>query len=108
MPDWVPAALWKDYLETRKVMRAPMTDKAKQLAIGKLDDLRKQGFSPSDVLNQSIYNGWKGLFPIKQDQAKGKTRHEQHAEFVAAITGKSKRQPFDDPSVIHGTAERVD
>jgi hypothetical protein len=108
LPDWLDEASWCDYLETRKVMKSPMTDRAKLLAIAKLHELRQSGHDPTAVLNQSIYNGWKGLFPIKQDQAKGKTRHEQHAEFVAAITGKSKRQPFDDPSVIHGTAERVD
>lgn len=68
IPDWIPADLWKDYMETRKVLKSPMTDRAKQLAVKKLDDLRAEGSSPTDVLSQSIYNGWKGLFPVKDKQ----------------------------------------
>lgn len=68
LPDWIPSDLWADYLEARKVLKSPMTDRAKQLAVKKLDELRTAGFQPGDVLGQSIYNGWKGLFPLKGEQ----------------------------------------
>ena len=110
LPDWLPGDSWNDYLENRKQLKAPMTDRAKLLAIAKLSELRQSGHDPTAVLNQSVYNGWKGLFPIKADMntnAKGQTRHEQLADKLADLTGSRRAQSFD-PRVIHGTAERLD
>lgn len=64
-PDWVDAQDWDDYEEMRKKIRKPMTDRAKELAIKTLDDLRKQGFDPSEVLKSSIQNSYQGLFETK-------------------------------------------
>ena len=72
IPEWVPADLWKAFIEMRKKIKAPMTDKAVELAIRKLQVLATQGYSPGDVLEQSILNGWKGLFPVKEDYVSGK------------------------------------
>lgn len=111
LPDWLPDESWNDYLETRKVMKSPMTDRAKLLAIGKLSELRQSGHDPTAVLNQSIYNGWKGLFPIRADtntNAKGQTRHEQLADKLADLTGQNRRNKPGAEGVIHGYAERVD
>jgi uncharacterized protein YdaU (DUF1376 family) len=110
LPDWLQAGSWNDYLETRKVLKAPMTDRAKLLAIAKLHELRQSGHDPTAVLNQSIYNGWKGLFPIKADTTtdKGQTRHEQLADKLADLTGQNRRNKPGPEGVIHGYAERVD
>lgn len=35
-----------------------------KLAFTKLDDLRKDGYDPVQVIEQSILNGWKGFFPL--------------------------------------------
>lgn len=65
-----------DYLEMRKQIRKPMTDKAIELAIKKLEELSALPFSDSmdndlaiQILNQSVMNSWQGLFPIKQQKA---------------------------------------
>ena len=74
-PDWLPDVLWTDYLEHRKKLRKPMTERAKELAINKLRELKELGNDPQEVLQQSIVNGWQGLFEIKrqgvQRQAEG-------------------------------------
>lgn len=67
LPDWVPAAAWSDYVEMRKRIRKAMTPKAMALAVAELDKLRAQGFDPVLVINQSILNGWQGLFPLKDN-----------------------------------------
>ena len=49
----------------RKRIRKPLTDYAEKLAIGKLDEWRKQGHNPSDIINNSVMNGYQGLIAPK-------------------------------------------
>ena len=64
-----------DYLEMRKQIKKPMTDRAVELAIKKLKELSALPFSNSmdndlaiQILNQSIMNSWQGLFPLKDQK----------------------------------------
>lgn len=65
LPDWVPVETWNEYLEMRKKIRKPMTEKAKGLAVNTLEELKVCGFDPRLVLEQSIMNSWQGLFELK-------------------------------------------
>lgn len=64
-----------DYLEMRKQIKKPMTDRAIELAIKKLEELSALPFSDSmdndlaiQILNQSVMNSWQGLFPLKEQK----------------------------------------
>lgn len=68
-----------DYVEMRKQIKKPMTDRAVALAIKKLQELSTMPFSDTidsematQILNQSIMNSWQGLFPLKEDWKKEK------------------------------------
>lgn len=65
LPDWLPAEQWGGFIEMRKRIKAPLTDRAVTLAIGELEKLRANGQDVGAVLDQSVANGWKGLFPLK-------------------------------------------
>lgn len=65
IPEWVPAEQWADFVEHRKQLKAKLTDRAVKMAIKELAKLRDAGHEPAAVLEQSIVNGWKGVFPIK-------------------------------------------
>lgn len=69
LPDWLPADAWAGYLEMRKKIRKPMTDRAVQLAINTLDKLRGEGQDVGAVLDQSTMNSWQGLFAIAERRA---------------------------------------
>jgi hypothetical protein len=69
LPEWIPVEEWNAYEEMRKVIKKPMTNYTRKLAVNELLKLLNQGFKPTDVLNQSIMNSWQGLFPIKGQQA---------------------------------------
>ena len=60
--------------EHRKKLKKPMTDYAKKLLLKKLQKLAKTEQEQIAILNQSIENGWQGVFPLrgerKQKQAK--------------------------------------
>jgi hypothetical protein len=63
-PDLDPV-LWEAFIEMRKKIKAPLTDKAIELILEKLTKLTKPGQTKDDILKQSIENSWKGVFEIK-------------------------------------------
>lgn len=58
---------FKDYIEYRKSIRKPLKGKGITLAINKLDSLTADNDIKIEIINQSIMNGWTGLFPLKSD-----------------------------------------
>lgn len=81
--DRVKAAL-SDFDEMRKKMRAPMTNKAKEILLSKLDELSGgDEFMKVHLLEQSIENGWKSIYPLKQNLSTnfstGNTKNPQKA-----------------------------
>jgi len=56
---------WKDFKEMRIKIKKPMTKKAEELLINKLDRLTNDEEEQIAILNQSIMNSWQGVFPLK-------------------------------------------
>lgn len=59
------------FIEYRKKIKKPMTDRAIQLMIDKLNQLSPDIVTQIEIINQSIMNGWQGIFPLNE-QKKGK------------------------------------
>jgi hypothetical protein len=58
-----------DYVEMRKKLKSPMTERAIQLAIGNLEKLSGGDNDIAvQILEQSVMNSWKGLFALKEDK----------------------------------------
>lgn len=66
LPEWIPAEHWQHWIEARIKKRNAPTVFACKLAVTKLEWLREQGHNPAAVLAQSAFNGWAGLFPVKE------------------------------------------
>jgi len=76
-------ALLKDFEEMRKKKRNPMTDKAKELLLKKLNDLSGgDDFMKVHLLEQSIERGWQSVFPLNQDAqtTQRKSRYQENME----------------------------
>lgn len=56
------------FAEHRKKLKKPMTDRAKELMLSKLSKMAKTEQEQIAILNQSIVNGWQGIFPIGGDR----------------------------------------
>jgi len=56
-----------DFKEFRKKIKKPMTDRAVELLVDKLNKLASDDETKIAILNQSIVNGWQGVFPLKED-----------------------------------------
>ena len=62
-----------DYIDMRKKIKAPMTDRAIELAITKLNKLSAGDNDKAiKILEQSIMNSWKGLFELKEQKKNSK------------------------------------
>jgi uncharacterized protein YdaU (DUF1376 family) len=56
---------WTAFIEMRKKNRGRFTDRAADLIQKKLSALAEEGYPPEAVLDQSILNGWKDVYPLK-------------------------------------------
>lgn len=53
-----------DFIEFRKKIKSPMTERAVELMVDKINKLAADDETKIEIINQSIVNGWKGIFPI--------------------------------------------
>ena len=60
------------FIDYRKGIKKPMSDRAITLLIGKLNKMSNSVQEQIEILNQSILNGWQGIFPLKSDSGTGK------------------------------------
>jgi len=87
IPDWFPQKEFVEYQEMRMKIRRPMTKRAVELAVMRLEKLKNQGHDPKAVLEQSILNSWQGLFPLKETG---------DYDWVAAARAKGIKEPEDE------------
>ena len=59
-----------EFIKMRKSIKAKMTGKALDLILSKLGKLASTDTEKIEILNQSIMNSWKGVFPLKEDNQK--------------------------------------
>lgn len=67
LPPWMPSETWKAFKEHRRMLKSPMSQKAEQLILRKLQAFMDAGQNPEEIINQSIEHGWKGVFPLNGD-----------------------------------------
>lgn len=67
LPCWLDPEMWNDFQEHRIAMKKPMSAVAVKRMFAELDKFRAAGDDPNEVLNQSIVNGWRGVYRVKRD-----------------------------------------
>lgn len=69
-----------DFIEFRKKIRATMTDRAITLMLSKLNKMTNDNDEKIQILEQSIMNGWKSVYPLKSDKKQGKQSFDDFVE----------------------------
>jgi hypothetical protein len=59
-----------DFMEMRKKIKKPMTDRAVQLLLSELAKLSTDTTTQIKILEQSILKNWQGVFPLKEEPKK--------------------------------------
>ena len=96
IPNWIPKKEFDEYKKMRTKIRKPMTDRAVELAIKKLETLKSEGYDPQQVLEQSILNSWQGLFPLKDDRK----------EFKPSQVGQSTKKTTPERDEYYKTRQK--
>ena len=66
LPDWISQDSWDGFVEMRKKIKKPLTDRACTGIINKLDKLGKQ--NADAILDQSTENCWQTVYELKNQQ----------------------------------------
>ncbi len=63
LPDWLSSIIWSSWVEYRRDLKKPIkSQQTVTQAINLLDRCRLNGYTPEEIINRSIANGWQGLF----------------------------------------------
>lgn len=65
LPAWCPEEPWMRFEEHRKNIGKKLTPYAAQLALKELEKFWSRGHDPTKIIQQTILNGWTGLFEPK-------------------------------------------
>jgi len=71
---------WKDFKEMRTKIKKPLTERAEELIINKLNKLATDEKIQVAILNQSIMNSWQGIYPLKGDQIGRSNQNNNQSE----------------------------
>ncbi len=104
LPEWIPSEAWNAFVEMRMRSKAPLTARAKELAVADLVRLRDEGHAPLAVLEQSTMRSWRGLFPVEDANARGKSnsRRESSLEQAHRIANELANEDSSNTLADHG------
>ena len=71
-----------EFVKFRKLIKKPMTNKALELIIAKLNKLGQSDRERVTILNQSIERGWAGVFALKDDDAEPRSKYQQQPNLM--------------------------
>ena len=70
--------LYLDYIKMRKMIKAPMTDRALTMLINKVNELEPYDIDrQKKLLETAIMNNWKSVYPLKDNEPKQPNRQQQ-------------------------------
>lgn len=109
LPPWMPMQTWQAWIDYRKSRRLSVSPVAIKGHVSILTKLRTQGQDVAAVIQQSIDQGWQGLFALKSQAV---SRTDEKRKFFNELTGNwgrgTEQEGSTDDSVIEGAATVID
>ncbi|HGX3205422.1 replication protein [Klebsiella pneumoniae] len=91
LPDWLSAEIWSSWVAYRRDLKKPIkSQQTVAQAINLLDRCRQNGYSPDEIINQSIANGWQGLFEPKGSRPQRRQESRVTERFADKDYGKTE------------------
>ncbi|ELS7833039.1 replication protein [Escherichia coli] len=80
LPDWLSAQTWLSWVTYRKEIGKSIKSKQSVTqAINVLSRSLEKGYTPEEIINQSIASGWQGIFEPKTPKGKSQPRPQHRA-----------------------------
>lgn len=91
LPDWLSAEIWSSWVAYRRDLKKPIkSQQTVTQAVNLLDRCRLNGYSPDEIINQSIANGWQGLFEPKGARPQRRQESRVTERFADKDYGKTE------------------
>ena len=91
LPDWLSAEIWSSWVAYRRDLKKPIkSQQTVTQAINLLYRCRLNGYSPEEIINQSIANGWQGLFEPKGARPQRRQESRVTERFADKDYGKTE------------------
>ncbi|HCC2867536.1 replication protein [Klebsiella pneumoniae] len=91
LPDWLSAEIWSSWVAYRRDLKKPIkSQQTVTQAINLLDRCRLNGYSPDEIIYQSIANGWQGLFEPKGARPQRRQESRVTERFADKDYGKTE------------------
>jgi len=68
LPAWVDPERWDQFVVLRGAKGKPVTASGARLMLDRLRGFRDGGHDPNEILDQTVREGWQGVFPIRENQ----------------------------------------
>jgi uncharacterized protein YdaU (DUF1376 family) len=106
LPAWIPVDAWDAFIAMRKAKgkRAPFTDAARNGIIAELGKLHSDGHNLRDALNESVINGWSGVFAPKR----AKSINGRSVEPEWRTEQRERNEAFLGPAAARRTTNTVE
>ena len=79
--DWLDDSLWKEWISHKRRIKASVSERAIKASIKKLEKFGTK--KANAIISQSLDNGWKGLFELKDEKPEDKPqRPAMYKEWV--------------------------
>ncbi|MBL7433224.1 replication protein [Escherichia coli] len=91
LPDWLSAEIWSSWVAYRRDLKKPIkSQQTVTQAIKLLDRCRLNGYTPDEIINQSIANGWQGLFEPKGSKPQPRQQTRVAENFAGKDYGQTE------------------
>ena len=101
---------WKEYKNMRAKIRKPLTERAEELILSRLNKLDDSEAGQIAILNQSIMNSWQGVFPLKVDpnESIGIPDNVEKKEIVKLTDKQIKANKEKISSLVNGFKDKFE
>lgn len=91
LPEWLSSSLWSSWVSYRHDLKKPIkSQQTVTQSINLLERCRNNGYQPEEIINQSIANGWQGLFEPKAGKQQQKPQSRIPENFAGKDYGKTE------------------
>ncbi|HCB0852952.1 TPA: replication protein [Klebsiella pneumoniae] len=91
LPDWLSAEIWSSWVAYRRDLKKPIkSQQTVTQAINLLERCKCSGYQPEEIINQSIANGWQGLFEPKGAKQPSRTPSRVSENFAGKDYGQTE------------------
>jgi hypothetical protein len=108
LPHWIDPKAWAGFVDMRKRERHPLTQRAAELVLKKLEHFLADGDKPNESLDQSTRNGWRDVYSTRRGGNHATSRQGRNLSAVERVQQAIDDRDDEQRHAIAGKAVPID